>query len=135
MCGNITAGFWTEGKEGSPQCRRQYAVGLVREERVTRCFPAAALKALIHTSDTLTEAQSNFGKLLGKLLSIMSVIIVFAIGTLALHPICCKLIMFWTHLTASGRSDLLRQLDSYSQMLVSNENEACYGNMKHNLCI
>lgn len=94
------------------------------------------LKALsFHTSDTLTEAQNNFGKLLGKLVSIILVIIVFAIGTLALHPMCCKLIRLWTHLTASGGSDLLRQLDSYSQKLVSNENEACYRNMKHNLCI
>ena len=88
MCGNITAGFWKEGKEGPPQCSRQHAVGLVREERVTRCFSATALKALcFHTSDTLTEAQSNFGKLLRKLLSIILVIIAFAIGTLALHPI------------------------------------------------
>lgn len=68
-------------------------------------------------------------------MSIILIIVVFAISTLALHPIMLQTDHALTHLTASGGSDLLRQLDSYSQILVRNENKTYYGNMKHNLCI
>lgn len=87
----------------------------VSKEPHTCFLKVTLLKALCsHTCNTVTKAQRNFSKLLGKLLSTVLVIhYVFYLHISSASSVL-QIDQFLTHITASGGSHLLRQLDNYS---------------------